>query len=99
MKRALIVTGVILIAVALAFARAPKSDYQWTGSVLESDGDHLVVQKGDEKWEFAYDKDTKVTGTLKVGSTVVVKYMMKATSVDVREAKKAAPKKETPKKK
>jgi hypothetical protein len=100
MKRALIVMGVILIAVALAFARAPKSDYQWTGSVLESDGDHLIVQKGDEKWEFAYDKDTKVTGTLKVGSKVVVKYMMKATNIEVKEeAKKAEPKKEAPKKK
>ena len=99
MKRALIVIGVILVVAAFALARPPKSDYQWTGAVLESDGDHLIVQKGDEKWEFAYDKDTKVTGTLKVGSTVVVKYMMKATSVDVREAKKAAPKKETPKKK
>lgn len=48
MKRALIVIGVILIVVVFAFARAPKSDYQWTGIVLEADGDHLVVQKGDE---------------------------------------------------
>lgn len=100
MKRALIVIGVILIVAAFALARPPKSDYQWTGAVLESDGDHLIVQKGDEKWEFAYDKDTKVTGTLKVGSKVVVKYMMKATNIEVKEeAKKAEPKKEAPKKK
>jgi len=44
----------------------PKADYQWTGTVLEADGDHLVVKKGDQNWEFAYDKDTKVTGNLKV---------------------------------
>jgi len=58
---------------------------------LESDGDHLIVQKGDEKWEFAYDKDTKITGTLKAGSKVTVKYLMKATSIEVKE--EAKPKK------
>lgn len=94
MKRAWIVMGVILLVVAFAFARAPKSDYQWTGTVLEADGDHLVVQKGEEKWEFAYDKDTKVTGDLKVGAKVTVKYLMKATSIEVKEAPgKAPPKK------
>jgi phage terminase large subunit-like protein len=94
MKRLLIVIGVILIVAAFAFARAPKSDYQWTGTVLEADGDHLVVEKGKDKWEFAYDKDTKVTGTLKVGAKVTVKYLMKATSIEAKEeAKKAEPKK------
>ncbi len=95
MKRVLIVIGVILIVAAFAFARAPKSDYQWTGTVLEADGDHLVVEKGKEKWEFAYDKDTKVTGTLKVGAKVTVKYLMKATSIEAKEepAKKGATKK------
>ena len=101
MKRALIVVGVILIVAAFAFARPPKSDYQWTGSVVESDSDHLIVQKGDEKWEFAIDKDTKMAGSLKAGSKVTVKYLMKATGIEVKEeAKKAEPaKKEAPKKK
>ncbi len=86
--------GVVLIIAALAYARAPKSDYQWTGTLLETDGDHLVVQKGNEKWEFLQDKDTKVTGDLKSGSKVEVKYVMKAVSVEVKgEAKKAEPKK------
>ncbi len=94
MKKLLVVIGVLLIIAAIAFARPPKSDYQWTGSVVESDGDHLIVQKGDEKWEFAIDKDTKTTGTLKAGAKVTVKYVMKATSVEVKEeAPKAAPKK------
>jgi hypothetical protein len=84
MKRVLIVIGVILIVAAFAFARPPKSDYQWTGTVLEADGDHLIVQKGDEKWEFAYDKDTKVTGDLKVKAKVTIKYLMKATSIEVK---------------
>jgi len=94
MKRLLVVIGVLLIVAALAYARAPKSDYQWTGTLLETDGDHLVVQKGNEKWEFLQDKDTKVTGVLKVGSKVEVKYMMKAVNVEVKgEPKKVEPKK------
>ncbi len=94
MKRLLVVIGVLLIVAALAYARAPKSDYQWTGTLLETDGDHLVVQKGNEKWEFLQDKDTKVTGDLKVGSKVEVKYVMKAVSIEVKgEANKAEPKK------
>jgi len=99
MKKVMVVIGVLLIVAAIAFARPPKSDYQWTGTVVESDGDHLVVQKGEEKWEFAIDKDTKMAGTLKSGAKVTVKYLMKATSVEVKEeAKKEAPK-AAPKKK
>jgi hypothetical protein len=94
MKRLLVVIGVLLVVAALAYARAPKSDYQWTGALLETDGDHLVVQKGNEKWEFLQDKDTKVAGDLKVGSKVEVKYLMKAVSVEVKgEPKKVEPKK------
>ena len=96
MKRIINVLGILVLVAALAYARAPKADYQWTGSVVESDGDHLIVQKGNEKWEFAIDKDTKMTGTLKAGAKVTVKYLMKATSV---EAKEEVPKKEAPKKK
>lgn len=94
MKRIIIVLGILVLVAALAYARAPKADYQWTGTVVESDGDHLIVQKGEEKWEFAIDKDTKTTGTLKAGAKVTVKYLMKATGVEVKEeAPKAAPKK------
>jgi hypothetical protein len=95
MKKFMVVMGVmLLIVVAIAFARPPKADYQFTGTVLESDGDHLVVEKGKDKWEFAYDKDTKVTGTLKVGAKVTVKYVMKATGIEAKEepAKKPAKK-------
>jgi uncharacterized protein YxeA len=95
MKRTLIVIGVVLlIVVAIAFARPPKADYQFTGTVLEADGDHLIVEKGKDKWEFAYDKDTKVTGNLKAGAKVTVKYVMKATSIEAKEepAKKPAKK-------
>lgn len=99
MKKLLVVIGVLLIVAAIAFARPPKSDYQWTGTVVESDGDHLIVQKGEEKWEFAMDKDTKTTGTLKAGAKVTVKYLMKATSVEVKEEPKKEPAKAPSKKK
>ena len=100
MKRLLVIIGVVLIVAALAYARAPKSDYQWTGTVVEVEDDHLVVQKGNDKWEFARDKDTKVTGQLKAGAKVTVKYLMKATAIEAKEeAKKAEPKKAEPKKK
>ena len=43
------------------------------------------MQKGSEKWEIARDKDTKVTGDLKVGSKVTIQYQMKAASVAVKD--------------
>jgi len=97
MKRLIIVLGILVLVAAFAYARAPKSDYQWTGSVLEADGDHLVVQKGNDKWEFALDKDTKGAAGVKVGAKVTVYYVMKATSIEAKE--EAKPKKEAPKKK
>jgi hypothetical protein len=95
MKRVAVIGAILLVAFALAFARAPKSDYQWTGTVVEVDNDHIIVQKGDEKWEFAHDKETKMSGTPKAGAKVTVYYMMKATKIEVKEE----PKKEEPKKK
>ena len=57
--------------------------------------DSVTVQKGKEKWEIARDKDTKISGDLKVGSKVTVFYTMKATSVEVKgdQAKKEDKKK------
>jgi hypothetical protein len=93
MKRLLIVMGVLLLATAIAWAAAPKS-YQVTGPIVELKDDSIVVQKGKENWEIARDKDTKVTGELKVGSKVEIHYVMRAVSIDVKgEPKKAEPKK------
>jgi hypothetical protein len=85
MKRVVLLIGLLLLglAVALAFARAPKS-YQVTGPVLEVDGDHIIVQKGRDKWELSHDKDTTVTGELKKGSMVTIHYVMKATKIEVK---------------
>ena len=94
MKRWLILLFAVLLISALAYAAGPKT-YQVTGPVLEIKDDVITVQKGDEKWEVARDKDTKVTGNLKVGSKVTIEYQMKATTIEVKgePAKKAEPKK------
>jgi hypothetical protein len=81
------VTGIVLLAASMAFAGAAKT-YQVTGPVLEVKDDRIVVQKGNEKWEIARDKDSKVTGDLKVGSKVTVMYTMKAASIEVKIDKK-----------
>jgi hypothetical protein len=96
MKRLILaLVGVFFLFSSLALAAGPKN-YQVTGPVLEMKDDLIVVQKDKEKWEIAKDKDTKVTGDLKVGSKVTIQYQMKATAVEVKADDK---KKEEPKKK
>ena len=92
MKRILVLTFALVLLASWAQAAGPKT-YQVTGPVLELKDDVIVVQKGKDKWELARDKDTKVTGDLKVGSKVTIEYKMTATTVDVKEAKKEPKKK------
>jgi hypothetical protein len=75
-----------------AFAAAAKT-YQVTGPVVEVTPDTITVMKGKEKWEITRDKDTKVTGELKVGSKVTIMYRMTATTVEAKEDGKAEKKK------
>ena len=91
MKRTLLIAAVVMFAVSVAYAASVKT-YQVTGPVLELKDDMIVVQKGNDKWEIARDKATKVTGDLKVGTKVTIQYQMTATEIEVKEAsKKAAP--------
>jgi hypothetical protein len=92
MKKILIFACAFLFIAAVAFAAGPKT-YQVTGPVLEVTADKIVVEKGKDKWEVGRDAATKVTGDLKVGSKVTIEYTMKATTVEVKDAKKAEPKK------
>lgn len=87
MKLAAMLTGIALLVASAAFA-GPTKTYQVTGPVLEVKEDMVVVQKGKEKWEVARDKDTKVTGDLKVGSKVTVMYTMKAATIEAKAEKK-----------
>jgi len=92
MRLAAALTGIALLAASTAFAGGTKT-YQVTGPVLEVKDDMIVVQKGKEKWEVARDKETKITGDLKVGSKVTVMYTMKAATIDAKADTKAEKKK------
>jgi hypothetical protein len=86
MKRiAILFLSLLLFA---SFSFAGTTVYQVTGPVLEVKDNSITVQKGKEKWEIARDKDTKITGDLKVGAKVTIYYTMKATSVEVKAEKK-----------
>ncbi len=87
MKRVLALVVVILVMPVLVFAASVKT-YQVTGPVLEVTDNMIAVKKGSDRWEIARDKDTKVTGDLKVGAKVTIEYRMTATKVEVKEEKK-----------
>ena len=92
MRLSATLTAIAMLVASAAFAGAPRT-YQVTGPVLEVKDDMVVVQKGKEKWEIVKDKDTKLTGDLKVGSKVTVNYTMKAASIDAKADAKAGKKK------
>ncbi len=98
MKRIALMIGILVIGVSLVWAAGPKS-YQVTGPVLEVRDDAIVVEKGKEKWEIAKDKDTKVSGDVKVGAKVTVYYTMKAVEIEAKAAPAKPAVKEAPKKK
>ena len=88
MKFAAAITGIALLVASTVMAAGPKT-YQATGQVLEVKEDLVVVQKGKEKWEIAKDKDTKVSGELKVGGKATITYTMKAANIEAKgDAKK-----------
>jgi hypothetical protein len=92
MKKILIFACALMFVATVALAAGPKT-YQVTGPVLEVTANTIVIQKGKDKWEIGRDAATKVTGDLKVGSKVTIEYTMKAVTVEVKEVKKAEPKK------
>lgn len=84
MKRLAMILLLSSLLSPAAFAGAVNT-YQVTGPVLSVTDTAIVVKKGNEKWEIARTKDTKVKGTLKVGAKVTVHYRMQATSVEVKK--------------
>jgi hypothetical protein len=89
MKKMLVIL-ILVLAIPTFAAAAAVTTYQVTGPVLEVTDSKIVVQKGKDRWELARDKDTNVSGDLKVGNKVTIEYHMVATKVEVKEAKKAA---------
>ena len=83
----MVAASLVLAALLSAMpAAAATKTYQVTGPVLEVNDTMIAVQKGKDRWEVARDAGTKVTGDLKVGSKVTIKYRMVATTVDVKAA-------------
>ena len=74
----------LLLGASLASAAEAKT-YQVTDPVLEITPTVITVQKGDEKWQIARTKDTKVTGDLKVGAKVTIYYRMIGVEVEVKK--------------
>jgi hypothetical protein len=91
--RFLALASAMTVSAAAGSARAADKTYQVTGPVLEVSDTSITVEKGKEKWQLARDKDTKVTGDLKVGAKVTIMYTMTAKSVEVKggDAKEAKP--------
>jgi len=90
MKKTLIIMTLLCGALLLATVSVDAADaktYQVTGPVLEVTPTTVTVQKGEDKWQIARDKGTKITGELKVGSKVTIYYTMVATEVEVKDAK------------
>ena len=81
-----VLCGALLLNPIRLSAEEAKT-YQVTGPVLEVTPNTITVQKGNEKWQLARDKNTKVNGDLKAGSKVTIKYEMVATEVTVKEPK------------
>lgn len=75
----------ILLAPSTAVFGAAAKTYQVTGPIVEVTPDTITVMKGKEKWEISRDKDTKVTGELKVGAKVTIQYRMSAASIEAKE--------------
>jgi hypothetical protein len=79
------IAGLLLAAAPLH--AADSKTYQVTGPVLEVTPEYITVQKGNDKWQIARDKGTKISGDIKVGSKVTIYYTMTATEVEVKDAK------------
>ena len=82
---ALVLAGALVLTASMNAGEAKT--YQVTGPVLELSPTMIVVQKGADKWQIAREKDTKVTGDLKVGAKVTIEYRMIATDVEVKAVK------------
>ena len=80
-----VIVGIALLSLTV-WAAKPKT-YQVTGPVLEVTPTSITVQKGQDKWEIARTKDTKITGDIKVGAKVTIYYTMTAAEVEVKAGK------------
>lgn len=92
--RLLLPAALLALSASAALAHDLKTDtFQVTGEVTKMDDNSITVVKGKERHHITRDKDTKVTGEVKVGSKVEIHYRMYAASIEAKEAKAAPAKK------
>jgi hypothetical protein len=77
-----VLLAVIIASMAWAGpALADDHNYQVTGPVLAVSPTSITVKKGSAPWTVSRDANTQVTGDLKVGAKVTIKYHMVADTV------------------
>src|SRR5438876_4323247 len=81
-KLLLSLIGAASLAASSAALACGAKRHQGTGTILEVKPTMIAVQKDGDRLEMDPDPQTKVTGELKVGSTVTITYVMSATKAD-----------------
>ncbi len=82
--QALLLSLVMSVVVIGSACAADDHNYQVTGPILAVTDTSITVQKGKDPWTVSRDANTKVSGDLKVGSKVTIKYHMVADSVTAK---------------
>jgi hypothetical protein len=75
---------ILTLVATLVFAGSALADdhnYQVTGPILAVTDTSITVKKGKDPWTVSRDAGTQVTGDLKVGAKVTIKYHMVADTV------------------
>ena len=83
--RRMAVMAVLAAGLSMNVQAAGVDTYQVTGPIIEVTSTKIVIQKDNSKWEIARTADTKVSGELKVGAKVTIKYTMTAVTVTAKD--------------
>jgi hypothetical protein len=83
-KKGSLVAALVLAIVMASPVLADNHNYQVTGPILAMTDTSITVKKGKDPWTVSRDSGTTVTGDLKVGSKVTIKYHMVADTVTVK---------------
>jgi hypothetical protein len=78
---------VLTLVALLVFAGSALADdhnYQVTGPILAVTPTSITVKKGKDPWTVSRDANTQVTGDIKVGAKVTIKYHMVADTVTAK---------------
>jgi len=78
---------VLILVALLTFAGSALADdhnYQVTGPILAVTPTSITVKKGKDPWTVSRDTSTQVTGDIKVGAKVTIKYHMVADTVTAK---------------